>query len=455
MGLLVMDEAFDMWNMTKVKNGHAKYFEEWSDRDLRDMLRRDRNHPSIVLWSIGNEILEQASPTGGAVAARLSAICHEEDPTRPTTAGFNQFDGAIKNGLAAAVDVPAFNYQAPRYAEVVRDHPDWVFFGSETASTVSSRGVYHLPLERYEKHPSHQITSYDIIAPFWAYIPDVEFEMQARIPQVLGEFVWTGFDYLGEPTPYYGWGRPPDPNDWPARSSYFGIVDLAGFPKDRYYLYQSLWTKAPMVHVLPHWNWAGHENQPIPVMVYSNATDVELFLDGKSLGRKTVGAEPVALPTSKTTTFSSRFRLEWDVPYHAGVLRAVGYRDGLKVAEDTVRTAGPAARIVLTPDRAAITADGDDLSFLTVRVEDKDGTLCPEAGNTIRFTVSGPGSIAAVDNGNAASLESFQADHRDAFNGLALLVIRSRRGVPGAIAVQAASDGLSPGTSTVTTVAPR
>jgi beta-galactosidase len=453
MGLVVMDEAFDMWSMTKVKNGHGKYFAEWGERDLRDMIRRDRNHPSIVLWSIGNEILEQASPTGGAVAARLTAICHEEDPTRPATAGFNQFDGAIKNGLAAAVDVPAFNYQARRYAEVVRDHPDWPFFASETSSAVSSRGVYHLPLEKYEKHPSHQITSYDVIAPEWAYIPDFEFTMQERVLQVMGEFVWTGFDYLGEPTPYYGWREPADPNDWPARSSYFGIVDLAGFPKDRYYLYQSVWTQAPMVHLLPHWNWAGHEGEPIPVIAYSNADQVELFLNGTSLGRKTMGAEPMRLPVGRSVsdsgTFDSRYRLRWDVPYHPGALRAVAYRGGQSVAEQTVRTAGAPSRIVLTPDHTLIAGDGKDLSFVTVRIEDRDGNFCPTSDAPVHFAVSGPGSIAAVDNGDPATLEPFQADHRAAFNGLALVVLRSTRGASGVITIEGASPGLQPGRASV------
>jgi len=455
MGLLVMDEAFDMWNKTKVKNGHGKYFAEWGDRDLRDMIRRDRNHPSIVLWSIGNEILEQGSPDGGQIARHLSDICHQEDPTRPTTAGFNQFDGAIKNGLAAAVDVPAFNYSARRYPEVVRDHPDWKFFGSETASTVSTRGAYHLPIEKYNKHPSHEITSYDVIAPFWAYIPDWEFEMQAKVPQVIGEFVWTGFDYLGEPTPYYGWGEKPDPTDWPARSSYFGIVDLAGFPKDRYYLYQSVWTSAPMVHVLPHWNWAGHEKEPIPVFIYSNADEVELSLNGTSLGRKKVGSEPVDLPVGGNVSgehhFASRFRLRWDVPYQPGTLRAVAYRDGKVVAEDSVRTAGSPARIALVPDRSAIAADGSDLSFVTVRVLDKDGVLCPDATNQVQFEIAGPGRIAGVDNGDSASLEPFQAVHRAAFHGMALVIVRSAKGSAGTVTVTATSEGLASSTAAITT----
>ncbi len=205
MGFLVMDEAFDMWRRPKVKNGHGKYFDQWGERDLRDMLRRDRNHPSVVLWSIGNEILEQADADGAKLARRLMEICHEEDLTRPVTAGFNQIDNAIKNGLAGEVDIPGFNYGVREYARILKEHPDWTIVGAETASCVSSRGVYHLPVEKYEKHPSLQVSSYDVIAPRWAYCPDVEFAGLAESPAVLGEFVWTGFDYLGEPTPYFAW----------------------------------------------------------------------------------------------------------------------------------------------------------------------------------------------------------------------------------------------------------
>ena len=259
LGLLVMDEAFDEWNRTKMQNGHGKYFGEWGERDLRDMIRRDRNHPSIVLWSIGNEVLEQAEPAGREVARRLTAIVREEDPTRPVTAGFNQIDNAIKHGLVNEVDVAGFNYGAPRYEQIVKKHPDWIVLGTETASTVSSRGTYHLPIEKYEKHPSLRLTGFDVIAPPWAYAPDVEFEMLDRLPNIAGEFVWAGSDYLGEPTPYYEGHAASHAGDWPARSSYFGIIDLAGFPKDRYYLYQSRWSREPMVHLLPHWNWEGHE----------------------------------------------------------------------------------------------------------------------------------------------------------------------------------------------------
>jgi beta-galactosidase len=446
LGLLVMDEAFDMWQRPKVRNGHGKYFAQWGETDLRDMIRRDRNHPSIVLWSIGNEILEQSDPEGWKIARRLTDICHEEDRTRPVTAGFNQSANAIKNQLADQVDIPGFNYKPTEYAQILRDHPNWTIVGAETSSVVSSRGVYHLPIEKYEKHPSLQLTSYDVIAPRWAYTADVELDVQQRMPNVLGEFVWTGFDYIGEPTPYFS-DRAANETDWPSRSSYFGIVDLAGFPKDRYYLYKSVWTTEPMVHILPHWNWAGREGQAIPVLAYTNCDEVEVFLNGKSLGRKVRGSEPVELPVgpnvSKDLKFSSKFRLLWQVAYEPGTLRAVGYRGGKPAASKEVRTAGAAASISMVPDRMTISADGADLSFITVRIEDKDHNLVPAADNLVQFRIEGPGKIAAVDNGNPASIESFQSDRRKAFSGMCLLIVRSLRGQRGAIRITASSEGLA------------
>jgi beta-galactosidase len=454
MGFLVMDEAFDMWAKPKVPNGHAKFFEAWGETDLRDMIRRDRNHPSIVMWSIGNEVLEQKDAEGWKTARRLADIGHEEDRTRPVTAGFNDVEDAIKNGLAGQLDIAGFNYPVRYYAKVLADHPDWTVVGAETASCLSSRGVYHLPIEEYEKHPSHQISSYDVIAPRWGYPPDVEFAALAASPAVLGEFVWTGFDYLGEPIPYFSWYLPKDEADWPARSSYFGIVDLAGFPKDRYYLYQSEWTKEPMVHLLPHWNWAGREGQAIPVIAYTNAEEVELLLNGRSLGRKRKGAEPFVIEVSNRVSddrkAESRSRIVWQVPYAPGTLRAVAYRGGQSVATTEVRTAGAPARLALAPDRATIRADGEDLSFVTVRVEDKEGNLVPGADDLVRFSIAGAGRIAAVDNGNAASLEPFRGDRRQAFGGLALLIVRSKRGEKGEIAIGAIADGLAPARTTVT-----
>ena len=449
MGILVMDEAFDMWRIPKVRNGYAKYFDQWGERDMRDLVRRDRNHPSVILWSIGNEIPEQDRGNGAEIAKMLTGFAHQEDPTRPTTAAFNSWANAIKNGLADQVDIPGFNYQPMQYANIQKDHPKWVIFGSETESCVSSRGVYDLPISATANLPTLQVSSYDTVAPPWAYCPDVEFDAQDRLPNVLGEFVWTGFDYLGEPTPY---GRA---NQWPSRSSYFGIVDLAGFPKDRYYQYKSKWTSEAVVHVLPHWNWAGHEGQTIPIMAYTNADEVELFVNGKSLGRKKLGVDTVVIPTganvSPSRQFTSKYRLEWAAPYAPGSLRAVGYKGGKQVAVDEVRTAGAPARVRLVPDRAKISADGQDLSFITVRVEDKDGNLCPLAANLVQFKVEGAGKIEAVDNGNAATIEPFQADKRTAFNGLALLIVRSRAGQPGRIQVTATAEGLPPATAMLTT----
>jgi len=462
MGIVVMDESFDMWRRPKVQNGYSKYYDQWSERDVRDFVRRDRNHPSVIMWSIGNEIPEQNSPTGGDEAKRLTGLFHEEDPTRPTTSAFNSPEAAIRNHLAENVDLVGFNYRPWMYEQAMKDHPDWIFLGTETASCVSSRGVYHLPIEKYEKHPSLQLTSYDIIAPPWAYCPDVEFLYQEKLPQVLGEFVWTGFDYIGEPTPYFGGRGATAATDWPSRSSYFGFVDLAGFPKDRYYLYQSEWTTRPMAHVLPHWNWEGMEGKPIPVMAYTNAQEVELFLNGVSQGRKKRFSEPVALPVgnnvvngvSKTDSkdliqdgkFLSKWRLEWQVPYAPGTLRVVAYNNGKQVAVDEVKTAGAPAKIHLVPDRSTIAADGDDLSFVTVRIEDANGNLCPNASSLVKFNVTGAGKIEAVDNGSAASEESFQADHRHAFSGMALLIVRSKT-QGGAIHVEATSEGLAQGTA--------
>ena len=447
LGLVVMDEAFDMWKTPKRPNGSSQYFDQWGETDLRDMIRRDRNHPSVILYSIGNEVPEQGDPQGWKIAARLTQVCHAEDPTRPVTSAFNQADDAIRNGLAREVDIPGFNYQARAYERIRRDHPEWIVVGSETSSAVSSRGVYHFPLRKYDKDPSLQLTSYDVIAPPWAYEPDVEFDAQESNPGVLGEFVWTGFDYLGEPTPYFidGWGSKLDA-DWPARSSYFGIVDLAGFPKDRYFLYQSVWTRRPMVHLLPHWTWPGHEGQAIPVMVYTNGEEAELFVNGRSIGRKRRGSNPVVLPVganvSPDGTFSTKYRLLWQVPYEAGALRAVAFAGGKEVAVTEVRTAGPPARLRVSADHTRLRADGEDLAFLTVRVEDRDGNLCPLADDLVRFEIEGPGRVAGVDNGNAATVEPFQASERHAFGGLCLLIVRPNRGEAGRIRVLSRAAGL-------------
>ena len=453
MGLMIQVEAFDMWKKPKVENGYSKFFNQWHQQDLRDMIRAFRNSPSIVMWSIGNEILEQSDIINGAVIANeLAVICKQEDPTRPTTAGFNYYPAPIKNGLADAIDLVGWNYKPRKYKEIIEQQPDWIIYGAETSSTVSSRGVYHLPIEKYELHESLQITSYDLIGPPWAYPPDIEFESLENNPNNLGEFIWTGFDYLGEPTPFGGKDNSTNGywnGDWPARSSYFGAVDLSGIPKDRFYLYQSQWTTKPMVHVLPHWNWEGMEGKEIPVFSYTNCDEVELFVNGKSYGKKIKGIDKTPIPINFIDweggryqgDFMSPYRLHWNVPYQAGEIKVVGYIDGKKVTEKQIKTAGKPAKIELIADRNLIKSDGEDMVFVTVRVVDKEGNLCPNSDNLINFEIEGQGDIVAVGNGNAATTESFQSSKRKAFSGQCMVFIKSSK-QPGYINLKARSEGL-------------
>ena len=451
MGLLVQAEAFDCWEIGKTENDYHKYWDEWHEEDLRDIIKRDRNHPSIIMWSIGNEIREQKEKDGYKTTRRLVEICHKEDPNRLTTAGFNNLSTAIKNGLADEIDLVGANYKPTQYTDVMKKHPDWIIYGSETASTVSSRGVYHLPLKKYDKHESLQVNSYDINSPNWAYPPDVEFHFQDSLPNILGEFIWTGFDYLGEPTPYGGKDNLTHGNwhkDWPSRSSYFGTVDLAGFPKDRFYLYQSQWTTEPMVHLLPHWNWENKETKTIPVYCYTNCDEAELFVNGKSQGRKIKGIHKTRIPVKfgawngRPKYLDSPYRLSWDVQYEPGDIEVVAYKDGKEVKRKKIVTAKKPYKIELVPDRTIINADGEDLSFITVKIEDENSTFCPLADNKVNFKVTGPATIAAVGNGNAASTEPFQANYRKAFNGLCLLVIKSKKGESGDIIIEVSSKGL-------------
>jgi beta-galactosidase len=451
MGILVQAEAFDCWELPKTENDYSKYWNEWHEQDLRDMIKRDRNHPSVIMWSIGNEVREQKEQKGYKIAKELVDICHQEDSSRPTTAGFNNLSTAIKNGLANEVDLVGANYKPTQYANVMKEHPNWIVYGSETASTVSSRGVYHLPLKKYDKHESLQVNSYDINSPNWAYPPDVEFHFQDSLPNILGEFIWTGFDYLGEPTPYGGKDNLTHGNwntDWPSRSSYFGAVDLSGFPKDRFYLYQSQWTTEPMVHILPHWNWENSGINEIPVYCYTNCDEVELFLNGKSLGRKTKGVDITRIPVNfgawkgRPKYFDSPYRLNWNVKYEPGELEVIAYKDGHEVKRSKIITAKAPNKIELIADRNVINADGNDLSFITVKIEDENSVFCPLADNKVDFKISGPATIAAVGNGNAASTEPFQANYRKAFNGLCLLVIKSKKGETGDITIEASSKGL-------------
>lgn len=439
MGVLVIDEAFDEWRIAKCENGYNKLFDEWAEKDMRAFIRRDRNHPCVIMWSIGNEIPEQGSRDGANIAGFLNDICHDEDPSRPTTSGFNDPDRAIKNGLADVVDVPGWNYRPKRYREFHDAHPDWPTYGSETGSCVSTRGEYLFPAEEVKinnmEHESLQVSSYDMCSPSWGYAPDIEFAAQDECPFICGEFVWTGFDYLGEPTPYN--------HKWPSRSSYFGIIDLCGLPKDRYYSYRSKWNPdMETLHIFPHWNWEGREGEITPVHCYTNYDSAELFLNGKSQGKRR---------KDKNSVYD-RYRLRWnDVKYEPGVVRVVAFdSDGKPVAETEMKTAGVPAQIELLPDRARISADARDLSFITVRITDADGILCPFADNLVGFDLDGPGRIVAVGNGDPTSMEPFSSDHRKAFHGLCMLIVGSAERSAGQLRIRASSEGLCQAEASVT-----
>lgn len=460
MGLVVMDEAFDAWRRGKKKNDYHLLFDDWHEKDLRAQVRRDRNHPSVVLWSIGNEIGEQGNPEGHALAAELTKIVHEEDLTRPVTAGANNINAAY-NGFQKTIDVYGYNYKPTEYGKFRQSNPSIPLFASETASTVSTRGEYFFPVvaDKAQGRFNFQMSSYDLYAPRWAWPPDVEFKGLDEFPYTAGEFVWTGFDYLGEPTPYDRDSTTPlaftdaarqeqatkelkelGRITVPSRSSYFGIVDLAGFKKDRFYIYQARWRPdLPMAHILPHWNWPERVGQVTPVHVYTSGDEAELFLNGRSLGRK------------KKAQFE--YRLRWDeVKYEPGELRVIAYKNGRRWAEDSMKTTGPPARLVLKADRSRIRMDGADLSFVTVTIVDQNGLPVPRSSNRIQFETSGPGEIVATDNGDPTNFESFQSPARNAFNGLCLVVIRSRRGAAGPIRLRAQSPGLAGGQIVITSV---
>ena len=450
MGIVVMDEAFDAWKRAKKMNDYHLLFDDWHERDVRALVRRDRNHPSVILWSTGNEIGEQGTPEGHRISATLTRIVHEEDLTRPVIAGANNTNAGY-NGFQKTLDAFGYNYKPNEYGKFRQANPAMPLVGSETASTISSRGEYFFPVveDKSKGQANFQMSSYDLYAPRWATTPDTEFKGQDEYPFVFGEFVWTGFDYLGEPTPYnadvtnlLNFSDPAERARMqkeleelgkirvPSRSSYFGIIDLAGFKKDRFYIYQARWRpELPMAHILPHWNWPERMGEVTPVHVYTSGDEAELFLNGRSLGRK------------KKEQF--QYRLRWDeVKYEPGELRVVAYKNGQRWAEARAQTTGPAARLMLAADRARIKADGQDLSFVTVTVADKDGRLVPRSKNRVRFEISGPGEIVAVDNGDATSHASFQAKERDAYNGLALVIVRAKAGQPGRIKLKAVADGL-------------
>ncbi|HEX8327341.1 MAG TPA: beta-galactosidase GalB [Hymenobacter sp.] len=444
LGFMMMVEAFDEWKSPKVKNGYSQYFDQWAEKDLVNMVRRDRNHPSVIMWSTGNEVPDQSNAGGPAIAKRLQDICHREDPTRPVAVGMDRFDDDFKYGFAPVVEIPGFNYKPHRYAEALPKLPQGFLLGSETASTVSSRGVYKFPVVKAKKrkYPDNQSSSYDLEACNWSQIPDIEFASQDDVPNVLGEFVWTGFDYLGEPTPY--------DQSWPSHSSLFGILDLAGLPKDRYYLYRARWnTTQPTLHLLPHWTWPGREGQTTPVFCYTNYPSAELFVNGKSQGRQTKR-------TTTADTPETRYRLMWnDVKYAPGTLKVVAYdAQGKAVATEQVRTAGKPHHIRLVADRKALTADGKDLAFVTARIEDAQGNLCPNAATELRFAVSGAGRFRAVGNGDPTSLESFQEPHMKAFSGQLVAIVETTK-TAGTLKLQATGSGLQSGAVELKTSAAR
>ncbi len=427
MGFLIIDEIFDEWKDGKMKNGYNTLWDDWAEKDLVAMIHRDRNHPSVIMWSIGNEIREQGQANGLTYCQFLVDICKREDPGRPTTAGFNQWENAIKNGLADAVDVVGWNYKLQYYNYIHKNHPEWKMYASEANSTVSSRGEYFFPAieQRGLKRDPYQCSSFDMESPWWGRIPDREFAAQDSFPFMAGQFVWTGFDYLGEPTPYN--------TEWPARSSYFGLIDLCGIPKDRFYLFKSQWSGDETLHLLPHWNW--ENGQIVSVHSYTSFDKAELFLNGKSLGVK----------TKDSTQLFSAYRLIWDsIVFEPGELRIVALDQANNpLKESVVRTAGKPAKIKLSANRSTILADGNDLAFITVSVTDENGNICPRAGNLVHFNVEGSGVFKAVGNGDPTSLESFVQPYRKAFNGKCMLIIQSTE-KSGSIIIRAESEGLKP-----------
>ncbi|MCK7589064.1 DUF4982 domain-containing protein [Subsaxibacter sp. CAU 1640] len=412
MGFLFLAESFDEWAKPKVENGYNRYFEDYAEKDVVNLVRATRNHPSIVMWSSGNEVPDQWGNEGVKRAKWLQEIFHREDPTRPVTVGMDQVKAVMESGFGALMDVPGLNYRVNLYEEAYEKFPQGFILGSETASTVSSRGIYKFPAEKasMKTYSDFQSSSYDLEYCSWSNLPEDDFVLQDDKPWVIGEFVWTGFDYLGEPTPY--------DEAWPSRSSYFGMIDLAGIPKDRYYLYRSRWnTKDNTLHMLPHWNWEGREGETTPVFVYTNYDSAELFLNGKSLG----------VQKKNNESKQSRYRLMWmDVKYEPGTLKVVALDDnGQPVAEEEIRTAGNPYKIVLDSDVQTLKADGENLAFVTVSVVDKNGIPCPTANNQLDFKVKGKGSFRAACNGDATSLELFHKPTMKLFSGKLVVIVQS------------------------------
>ena len=427
MGMMLMAESFDEWQIAKCKNGYNRFFNEWVERDLVNLIHHYRNNPSIVMWCIGNEVPNQGVEGECKTAKMLQDICHREDPTRPVTQGMDNPDAVINNNFAAVMDVAGFNYRSHKYQQNYKKLPQRLLLGSETTSGLSSRGVYKFPVvrKRMAKYPDHQASSYDVEHVGWGCLADDDFIQYEMLPYCMGEFVWTGFDYLGEPTPYY--------EDWPSHSSLFGIIDLAGIPKDRYYLYRSFWNKEEStLHVLPHWTWKGREGETTPVFVYTSYPSAELFINGKSQGVQTKVLDMDLNESGTDAALDSlvrqrRYRLMWmDAKYEPGTLKVVAYdADGNIAEEKEVHTADKPHHIELVADRSCLTADGKDLAFINVRVVDKDGNLCPDDDRQIKFKVKGAGKYRAAANGKTTSLEQFHLPQMTLFSGQLTAIVQA------------------------------
>ena len=450
MGLMMQLELADTWQKGKRKNDYNLLFDDWSEADMRSLVRHYRNHPSVIMWSIGNEMPDQTTDQGVIIARNLTAYCHDEDPTRPTSLGCNKRDAVFRD-IVNQVDIFGLNYFHKTYPVFKEQNPTRRYHASETSSATSSRGEYFFPVttDVNDSRSGFQLSSYDMTTIGWGCAPEVQFKMNEEYPFMSGEFVWTGFDYLGEPTPYNkdltNLLNFSDPNELekarkeleelgkiktPSRSSYFGIVDLCGFPKDRYYNYKSYWRPdVPTVHILPHWNWEERIGEITPVHIYTSGDAVELFLNGKSLGRR-----------EKAHSYD---RLTWDdVRYEPGSLRAIAYKNGQKWAEELVETTGKPAALQVTAEKTELKNDGTDLSFIRVAVVDSQGRVVPRSKNHLKFSVTGPAEIIATDNGDATSLLPFQLSERDAYNGLALVILRSQYMKQGKVVLTVESKGL-------------
>ena len=446
MGILVMDEFFDEWRVGKVENGYAKYFDEHAEADAVAIIRRDVNHPSVFMWSIGNEVDEQKLADGAKTAKWLTDICHREDRTRPTTAGLNAIPAAENNGFFDAIDLVGLNYKPHFYKKYHEKYPDKIFYGAETESCISTRGEYKLPVkvelaQDESKRDDLTVSDDSLSAPNWAYYPDREFIAQ-RDEFVLGEYVWTGFDYMGEPTPYY--------TEWPARSSFFGIMDLSGLPKSRYWQYLAEWTDKEVLFIMPHWNWAGHEGEEIPVHIITSYDKAELFLNGKSRGIKEKAKNPEYNECERAITDRSilnAYRIIFDVPYEAGELVAVAYdKDGNEALRQTVKTAGEPYAIKLEAESSFIISDGEDVVYVRAYVVDKDENVCPTASNSIKFSAKGAGRLYGTDNGDPRETVGYFNPERRALNGACVAALISEADCFGNLSLTAESEGLKSAT---------